>query len=203
MTVNMSRVIRARGVGPAMPMHDQSLPGTGTMPSDRKVARRDAGNAEEPQLKERKYHQGDRHYVLTLPPGGSYEAEDDEQSGLMHIHRRDSDGRGSMHVCSVPAGEYEMDRDEAGVHIYRVPDKDNVRMPLREHGERDAGPEPEERRGEKERDLAMGHSLLPRPPGAGRGRDEGSTEWQRMQAYRAHLKAHYDRYRDWIRERSA
>jgi hypothetical protein len=139
-------------------MHDQSLPGTGTgPPTDRGVTRRDAGNAAEPQLKER---EGNRVYCLSLP-GGSYEAEDDQASGLMHIYR------------------------------------------VTEHGERDASPEPEERRGEKERDLAMGHSLLPRPPGAGRGRDEGSTEWQRMQAYRAHLKAHYDRYRDWIRERSA
>jgi hypothetical protein len=187
-----------------MPMHDQSLPGTGTMPSDRKVTRRDAGNAEEPQLKERKYHQGDRHYVLTLPPGGSYEAEDDEQSGLMHIHRHDSDGKGGTHVCSVPAGEYEMDRDEAGVHIYRVPDKDNVRLPLREHGERDAC-EPEERREEEERDLAMGpsHSLLPRPAGAGRGRDTKPTEYQKLAAYRAYLKQHYDGYRQWLHNRSA
>jgi hypothetical protein len=168
-------------------MHDQSLPGTGTTPSDRKVNRRDNGNAEEPQLKERKYHQGDRHYVLTLPPGGSYEAEDDEASGLMHIHRRDSDGKGSAHVCSVPAGEYELDRDEAGVHLFKVPDRDNVRMPLREHGERDAC-EPEER------DLAMG---------AGRGRDTGPTEYQRLRAYKERLNRHYDQYRTWIRERTA
>jgi hypothetical protein len=182
-----------------MPLRDQSLPGTGTSPpTDRRVVRRDNGSAEEPQLKERKYHQGDRHYVLTLPPGGSYEAEDDEQSGLMHIHRRDSDGKGSMHVCSVPAGEYEMDRDEAGVHLFKVPDRDNVRMPLKEHGE-DAC-EPEERR---EEDLAMGHSLLPRPAGAGRGRDTGPTEYQRLRAYKERLNRHYDQYRHWIRERSA
>jgi hypothetical protein len=76
-------------------------------------------------------------------------------------------------------------------------------MPLREHGERDACPEPDERHGEEERDLAMGHNLLPRPAGAGRGRDTGLTEYQRFQAYRAHLKAHYDKYRTWIKERSA
>jgi hypothetical protein len=199
----MNMVIRARGVGPSMPMHDQSLPGTGTSPpTDHRVNRRDNGingSAEEPQLRERKYHQGDRHYVLTLPPGGSYEAEDDAKAGLMHIHRHDSGGQGSTHVCSVPAGAYEMDRDEAGVHIYRVPDRDNVRMPLREHGERDASPEPEER------DLAMGpgHSVLPRPAGAGRGRDDGPTEYQRLRAYQQRLNEHYSKYRNWIKERTS
>ena len=153
MTMNTSRVIRARGYGPATPMHDQSLPGTGTMPSDRKAGRRDASTAEEPRLKER---EGNRVYCLSLP-GGSYEAEDDQASGLMHIYR------------------------------------------VTEHGERDACP-PEERHGEEE-DLAMG--VLPGPAGAGQGRDDGSTEYQRLRAYKERLNRHYDQYRHWIRERSA
>jgi hypothetical protein len=150
----MNMVVRARGYGPSTPLHDQSLPGTGTMPADRKVNRRDA---EEPSLKER---EGNRVYCLSLP-GGSYEAEADQASGLMHI--------------------------------YRVTD----------HGERDASLEPEERRGEEERDLAMGQSLLPLPAGAGRGRDDGPTEWQRLQAHKQRLNEHYGKYRNWIRERSA
>ena len=157
MTMNTSRVIRARGYGPATPMHDQSLPGTGTMPSDRKAGRRDASTAEEPRLKER---EGNRVYCLSLP-SGSYEAVDDQASGLMHIYR------------------------------------------VTEHGERDASAEPEERRGEEERDLAMGHSLLPLPAGAGRGRDEGPTEFQRLRAYKQRLNEHYSKYRNWIRERTS
>jgi hypothetical protein len=141
-----------------MPMHDQSLPGPGAMPTDRKATRRDNGNAEEPQRKE---GEGKRVYCLSLP-AGSYEAEDDEASGLMHI--------------------------------YRVP----------EHGE--CGEE--ERRGEGEErgeeDLAMGpgHSLLPRAAGAGRGRDDGPTEYQRLRAYKQRLNEYYGRYRNWIKERA-
>jgi hypothetical protein len=140
-------------------MHDQAaaLPGTGTMPIDHKVTSRDAGNAEEPQPNER---EGNRVYCLSLP-AGSYEAVDDQASGLMHIYR------------------------------------------VTEHGERDVGPEPEERHGEKQRDLAMGpdHSLLPRPAGAGLGRDDARpTEYQRLRAYKEHLKRHYDQYRDWLKE---
>jgi hypothetical protein len=174
-------------------MHDQSLPGTGTMPSDRKAGRRDASTAEEPRLKER---EGNRVYCLSLP-GGSYEAEDDQASGLMHIHRHDSGGQGSTHVCSVPAGEYELDRDEAGVHVYHVPDRDNVRMSLKEQGEDACEP--------VERDMAMGpgHSVLPGPAGAGRGRDIGPTEYQRLQAYKQRLNDHYNKYRHWIRERTS
>jgi hypothetical protein len=136
-------------------MHDQSLPGTGTMPSDRKAGRRDAGNAEEPQLKERA---GNRVYCLSLP-GGSYEAEDDEASDLMHIYR------------------------------------------VTEDSERDACPEPEERRGDGGLGNGPGHSLLPR--GAGRGRDTGPTEYQRLRTYKQHLNKHYNKYRHWIRERTA
>jgi hypothetical protein len=71
--------------------HNQSsLPGTGTSPpTDRKVTRRDAGNAEESSLEER---EGNRVYCLSLP-GGSYEAEDDHASGLMHIYRVTEKGR--------------------------------------------------------------------------------------------------------------
>jgi hypothetical protein len=138
-------------------MHDQSLPGTSTMPSDRKAGRRDASTAEEPQLKER---EGNRVYCLSLP-GGSYEAVDDQASGL--------------------------------VHIYRVT----------EHGERDASPEPEERRGEEDLAMGPGHSVLPRPAGADRGRDIGPTEYQRLRAYKQRLNEHYGRYKDWLRNRSA
>ena len=85
-----------------------------------------------------------------------------------------------------------MDDQASGLmHIYRVT----------EHGERDASAEPEERRGEE--DLAMGHSLLPRPAGAGRGRDTGPTEYQRLRAYKQHLNEHYSKYRNWIRERTS
>jgi hypothetical protein len=142
-----------------MPLHDRALPGTGTTPSDRKAGRRDAGNAEEPSLKER---EGNRVYCLSLP-AGSYEAKDDQTSGLMHIYR------------------------------------------VTEHGEHDARPEPEERRGEEERDLAMGpgNSVLPPPAGASRGRDDGPTEYQRLRAYKQRLNEHYGKYRNWIRERSA
>jgi hypothetical protein len=52
--MNMS--IRARGTGLlSTPLHDQSMPVPGAMPTDRKVARRDNGNAEEPQPRERQY----------------------------------------------------------------------------------------------------------------------------------------------------
>jgi hypothetical protein len=55
------------------------------------------------------------------------------------------------------------------------------------------------------RDQAPGDKL---PPALAKsivhiGRDDGPTEYQRLAAYRAHLKAHYDKYRTWIRERSA
>jgi hypothetical protein len=173
-----SRSIRARGYGPSTPLHDQALPGTGTMPSDRKDARRDA-NAEEPQSRERQY-------VLSLP-AGEYRGEDDEASGLTHIHRRD--GAGSRHVCSLPHDNYEIERDEAGSHVYRVPEEE--------------AREPEEaRRGEEERDLAMGGSLLPRPSGAGRGRDH-LTEHQRLRLFQQRLNEHYGQYRHWIRERTS
>jgi hypothetical protein len=174
-----------------MPMHDQSMPVPGAMPSDRKVSRRGNGAAEEePAQRER------RQYVLTLPPNAEYAGEDDEQSGLMHIRRHDAGGRGSAHVCSVPAGQYELDRDERGVHLFKVPDRDDE-----EHGERE--PE-EERRGEEERDLAMpGAHLLARPSGTGRGRDDGPTEFQRLRAYKERLSRHYDQYRHWIRERTS
>jgi hypothetical protein len=164
---------------PSTPSAGPSAPST---PADR----HDAGNSTEP---------GGRRYCLTLPPGG-YSAEDDESRGLIHVHRLDPGGHGTVHVCSLPAGEYEIDRDDAGVHLFKMPDRENVRLRLSE----DAC-EPEERRGEE--DLAMGHSLLPRPAGAGRGRDDGPTEYQRLAAYRAYLKQHYDGYRTWIRERSA
>jgi hypothetical protein len=155
------------------------------MPSDRKVARRDA-NAEEPQPRERESNAG-RQYVLSLP-AGEYGGEDDEASGLTHIHRRD--GAGSRHICSLPHDNYEIERDEAGSHVYRVPDEE--------------AREPEERRGEEERDLAMpGAHLLPRPSGAGRGRDDGPTEFQRLRLYKQHLAEHYGKYRNWIRERTS
>jgi hypothetical protein len=169
-----------------MSMHDQSMPVPGAMPSDRKVARRDA-NGEEPQPREQ--NNAGRQYVLSLP-GGEYRGEDDEQ--FMHIHRRDGAGR-SQHVCSVPSGAYELERDQEGVHLFRV---DNE-----EHGER----EPEEARRGEERDLGMGPGahLLPRPSGAGRGRDLGPTEFQRLRAFKEHLNRHYDQYRHWIRERTS
>ena len=175
-----SRSIRARGYGPATPLHDQALPGTGTLPSDRKDARRDA-NAEEPQPRARQY-------VLSLP-AGEYRGEDDEASGLTHIHRHD--GAGNRHVCSLPHDNYEIERDEAGSHVYRVPDEEV--------------PEPEERRGEEERDLGVGPGahLLPRPSGAGRGRDVGPTEYQRLRLYKQHLAEHYGKYKNWIRERTS
>jgi hypothetical protein len=137
-------------------MHDHSLPGTGTMPTDRKVRRRDVGDAEEPSIKER---EGNRVYCLSLP-GGSYEAVDDQASGLMHIYR------------------------------------------VTEQGE-DARPEPEERRGEEDLAMEPGHSLLPRPAGAGRDRDTGLTEAQKLRAYKAYLAEHYGRYRQWLHNRSA
>jgi hypothetical protein len=171
-----SRSIRARGYGPSTPLHDQSLPGTGATPSDRKVNRRDNGNAEEPRSRERGSNQGNRQYVLTLP-AGEYRGEDDEASGLTHIHRRDGAGQ-SQHVCSLPHDNYEIERDESGSHVYRVPDE-------------------EARRGEEERDMGMGPGahLLPRAAGVGRGRDDGPTEFQRLRAYKEHLNRHYDQYR--------
>jgi hypothetical protein len=160
-------------------------------PSDRKVARRDNGingNVEEPQPRERGSNQGNRQYVLTLP-AGEYGGEDDEQAGLTHIHRRDGAGR-SQHVCSLPHDNYEIERDHAGSHVYRVPDEE-AREPE------------EERRGEEERDLAMGGSLLLRPAGAGRGRDDGPTEYQRLKLFQQRLNEHYGKYKDWLHNRSA
>ena len=51
-------------------------------------------------------------------------------------------------------------------------------------------------------DQAPGHNLLPGPTKSivHTGRDDGPTDWQRLQAYKAHLKAHYDEYKDWLRE---
>jgi hypothetical protein len=194
--MSTTNIIRARGYGPSMSMHDQSLPGTGTgppIPSDRKVNRRDA---EEPQPREQN-NAGGRTYVLSLP-AGEYRGEDDEASGLMHIHRGDAGGRGGTHVCSVPAGQYDLERDEAGVHLFKVPDKDDE-----ERGERESeeAREPEEH---EERDQGIpGVPPLPRPAGLGRGRDIGPTEYQRLRSYRAYLKQHYDGYRQWLHNRSA
>jgi hypothetical protein len=182
-----SRSIRARGVGPSTPLHDQALPGTGTMPSDRKVGRRDA-NAEEPQPREREQNNASgRQYILTLP-AGEYRGEDDEQAGLTHVHRRDGAGR-SQHVCSLPHDNYEIEHDASGSHVYRVPDEE--------------AREPEERRGEEERDLAMGPGahLPPRASGVGRGRDD-LTEHQRLRLFQQRLNAHYGRYKDWLHNRS-
>jgi hypothetical protein len=189
--MSTSNVIRARGYGPSTPLHDQALPGTGTSPSpptDRKVARRDNGAAEEPRPREQN-NAGGRQYILTLP-AGEYEGEDDEQAGLTHVHRRDAAGRG-QHVCSLPHDNYEIERDESGSHVYRVSPDDEAR-------------ESEERRGEREeRDQAMGHNVLPRAARLGRGRDLGPTEYQRLRAYKEHLSRHYDQYRNWIRERTS
>jgi hypothetical protein len=173
-----------------MPLHDQSMPVPGAVPSDRRVDRRDA-NAEEPQPRERGSSQGNRQYVLSLPLG-EYRGEDDEASGLTHVHRHDGAGR-SQHVCSLPHGNYEIEHDQSGSHVYRVSPDEEAR-------------EPEEaRRGEEERDLGMGPGahLLPRASGVGRGRDLGPTEYQRLRLYKQHLAAHYGRYRNWIRERTS
>jgi hypothetical protein len=172
-----------------MSMHDQSMPVPGAMPSDRKDARRDA-NGEEPRPREREQNNTGRQYVLSLPPG-EYRGEDDAASGLTHVHRRDGAGR-SQHVCSLPHDNYEIEHDQTGSHIFRVPPDEEAR-------------EPEERRGEEERDLAPGPGahLLPRASGVGRGRDDGPTEFQRLRAYKEHLSRHYDQYRHWIRERTS
>jgi hypothetical protein len=186
--MTMPAVIRARGYGPSVPMpfRDQSIstPSGAAPPIDR----RDNGS-EEPVPRGRENNAGGgRTYVMTLP-AGEYRGEDDEASGLMHLHRRDRGGEGGGHVCSVPAGEYEIERDESGVHVYRV-----------QHGD-------EERRGEEgegeERDQAMGRNVMPRAPRLGRGRDLGPTELQKLRAYKERLSAHYDQYRNWIRERTS
>jgi hypothetical protein len=183
--MSMSNVIRARGVGPSTPMHDQSLPVPGAMPTDRQVNRRDNGAGEEPAQREQ--NNAGRQYILTLP-AGEYHGEDDEQ--FTHVHRRDGAGR-SQHVCSLPHDNYEIERDQTGSHVYRVSPDEEAR-------------EPEEaRRGEEERDLAMpGAHLLPRPSGAGRGRDD-LTEYQKLRLYKERLSAHYGKYRNWIRERTS
>jgi hypothetical protein len=87
--------------------------------------------AEGPLLKERKFNEGNRTYVLSMP-AGSYEAEDDEEAGAIHVHRSGGVNGGSEHICSLPAGTYEIDNDETGAHIFRVPDRENVRLPLEE-----------------------------------------------------------------------
>jgi hypothetical protein len=189
MTMNMPNMIRARGYGPATPLHDQSLPTPpSAMPTDRRVGRRDNGN-EAPQPREREQNNASgRQYVLSLP-AGEYAGEDDEQ--FTHIHRRD--GAGQSHVCSLPHGNYEIERDESGSHVYRVSPDEEAR-------------EPEERSREgEERDLAMGPGarLLPRASGVGRGRDLGPTEFQRLRAYKQQLAEHYGRYRQWLHNRSA
>jgi hypothetical protein len=72
---------------------------------------------------ERRYDEGNRTYILTLPTG-SYEAEEDGDE----IHIIDT----TTHemVCTLPAGTYSIDNDEHGAHLYRVPDDENVRIPL-------------------------------------------------------------------------
>src|SRR5690349_17933733 len=51
-----------------------------TGPAADHANRRVRDEPERPQLKERKHDDGNRHYVLTLPPG-SYDLEDDEGAG--------------------------------------------------------------------------------------------------------------------------
>jgi hypothetical protein len=172
-----------------------SVPSGASPPTDRKVARRDA---EEPPPREREREpngNGGRSYVLTLP-AGEYRGEDDEQAGLMHLHRRDRGDQAGGHVCSVPAGEYELERDEAGVHLFKVDNEQGAPESEERHGERRG----EEGEGE-ERDQAMGRNVSPRAPRLGRGRDD-MTECQKLRAYQQRLNAHYDQYRNWIRERA-
>jgi hypothetical protein len=127
-------------------------------------------------------------YVLTLPRG-SYEGTDDKE--WLHIHRLHDDG-GREHVCSLPSGDYHSSTDEAGTHIFK-------------RGDAEAGEGAREaERGERDQSgvqhVHMPGAALARPH---MGRDEGLTEYQKLQAYKKRLNEHYDKYRHWIRERTS
>jgi hypothetical protein len=83
---------------------------------------------------ERRFDEGNRQYVMTVPTG-VYEAE--EAGEEMRINRVDaSSGADPQFVCSLPAGTYEIDADDAGSHIYRVPDDEHVRIPIAQIADR-------------------------------------------------------------------
>jgi hypothetical protein len=131
-------------------------------------------------------------YVLTLP-AGSYEGTDDKS--WLHIHRLHDDGA-REHVCSLPSGDYRSQTDAQGTYIFKRGDAEageGAREPERvergERGERDQG--------------AVQHVRMPGggPARPHMGRDEGLTEYQKLQAYKQRLNEHYRKYRNWIRER--
>jgi hypothetical protein len=74
--------------------------------------------------RERRFDEGNRHYVMTFPPG-DYEAEDHDD--FVHILRAGSE---RDFVAAVPAGTYSIESDEHGAHLYREPDDEPARQPL-------------------------------------------------------------------------
>jgi hypothetical protein len=89
-------------------------------------------HAEPPPGAKRRYDAGNRQYCLSLPPG-DYEAEDDQELGLMRLNRVGGVvGHEPKFICALPGGSYEVETDEAGAHLYLLPEDENPREALPE-----------------------------------------------------------------------
>jgi len=91
------------------------------------------------RLAEEQFSRGNSVYILSLPRAGEdagYESEDNGDA--MNIYRVGG-GQGREFVCSVAAGQYRLETDNAGAHLYLLPDDEAERQPLAEMDENEGG----------------------------------------------------------------
>jgi hypothetical protein len=84
------------------------------------------------RLREKQSNKGNARYIASFP-AGDFEAEDADDE--MSIFRRGDDAAGAEGrelVAKVPAGRYFIEQDDAGAHLYQLPDDEPERQPLGE-----------------------------------------------------------------------